>query len=268
MNVKICNSLFSTFLALFSVIFLSCEREFESFDNYDTPTVGHPNPGEFINIPEDLLIVSHNLYTSKKVFMTADKYDGVVWRTLPNLGFTLIKKPQDDELREKLQAALLALPGVNFVEADQPLIELQYVVDDDDPEDPHPDPSEREYNYWQVKIINLEDAHVSGLMGDPDVLLLIIDTGICPGHSEVSVDTSVSYDIFTGTNTTEDVVGHGTFIAGLISAQLNGAGIVGVAPRVRIGSVRIFLGPYTTLSAVLMGLEWAVSVGPDIINCS
>ena len=66
----------------------------------------------------------------------------------------------------------------------------------------------------------------------------------------------------------KDIDAHGTHIAGVIAAEENGLGIVGVAPEVQIMPLKFFgeQGGYT--SDVIAAIEYAKQMNVDVINCS
>src|SRR5204863_7846533 len=65
--------------------------------------------------------------------------------------------------------------------------------------------------------------------------------------------------------TSSDGFGHGTHVAGTIGAKDDGAGVVGVAPGVRVWSVRVenSLG-VATASGQLCGINWITQNGPGL----
>jgi len=109
-------------------------------------------------------------------------------------------------------------------------------------------------------------VHASGsetsAQPDVDMDVAVIDTGIGPvggptgDASELNVvggtDCRTSHD-----GDLTDGYGHGTHVAGTIGARDNGVGVVGVAPGVRLWSVRVFdsSGRGTTQS-VICGIDW------------
>jgi len=79
------------------------------------------------------------------------------------------------------------------------------------------------------------------------------------------VDTSTFFDP-VGDNDPTDVHGHGTHIAGIIAANADSAGVVGIAPWAQIMPVKI--RPNATNSVAAAGIMYAVSAGAQIISIS
>ena len=84
----------------------------------------------------------------------------------------------------------------------------------------------------------------------------VVDTGIDGSHPDLSV--AGGYNCATSNPTAwGDVHGHGTHVAGTVGAIDNGSGVVGVAPGVRLWSVRILNSAGDGLvSWYLCGLDW------------
>ncbi|MCL6636289.1 MAG: S8 family serine peptidase, partial [Peptococcaceae bacterium] len=75
-------------------------------------------------------------------------------------------------------------------------------------------------------------------------------------------------DVYNGDSDPMDDVGHGTHVAGIIAAQLNGDGVAGIAPGVKIMAVKVggVFGPTTT--AIVSGIEYAAGHGAKVVNMS
>ncbi len=87
----------------------------------------------------------------------------------------------------------------------------------------------------------------------------VIDTGIQRDHPDLNVVGGYNC---TSRNRAkwDDVDGHGTHVAGIIGAKDNAFGVVGVAPGVRLWSVKV-LGPHGSgrISWLICGIDWVTS---------
>ncbi len=99
----------------------------------------------------------------------------------------------------------------------------------------------------------------------------IIDTGIDLYHPDLNADLIRSVS-FLGLNTTPgDQNGHGTHVAGIIGGRNNNIGVVGVAPDVKLVSVRVLNRKGNgSLSGVLAGINYVAAngVSGDVANLS
>ncbi|WP_268569113.1 S8 family peptidase [Paenibacillus larvae] len=95
----------------------------------------------------------------------------------------------------------------------------------------------------------------------------ILDTGIDTSNSELKVTEGVSFVLDEPEYS--DRNGHGTAIAGIISAIDDNKGIVGGAPKANIYAIKVANkfgdGTYSNL---INGIEWAVQSKLDVINIS
>ena len=82
---------------------------------------------------------------------------------------------------------------------------------------------------------------------------------------DISGDVPAYYDI-KGDNDPTDTDGHGTHLAGLVAANADGRGTVGVAPWAKIMSVKI--RPNGFLSVGTAGVLYAINAGAQVINIS
>jgi len=125
-----------------------------------------------------------------------------------------------------------------------------------------------------LESINAPEAWAKGWTGEGSVLA-ILDTGIDLDHPEFADKiiaskwlTSICAD---GNETIDDKnkYSHGTHVAGIAAANLDGVGTTGVAPdaKLLIGKTAWDNG-YYEFSALGNGIEWAVNNGADAINVS
>ena len=97
---------------------------------------------------------------------------------------------------------------------------------------------------WYARRIKAPDAHkITG--GSPKVLVGVIDTGVDASHPDLNdnIDFSRSVSCVGGKANRDqaawnDDSGHGTNVAGVIAAEANGQGIVGIAPNVKLAIVK------------------------------
>ena len=123
-----------------------------------------------------------------------------------------------------------------------------------------------------LEAVGAPEAWSRGWTGDGSVIS-ILDSGIDTDHPEFAGRID-AMECFTGRcevglETIEDLNGHGTHVAGLAAAALDGVGTTGVAPdaHLLIGKVA-YDSSYVDLNAVGDGIRWSVENGADVINLS
>jgi subtilisin family serine protease len=91
----------------------------------------------------------------------------------------------------------------------------------------------------------------------------VLDTGIDLEHPDLQPFVAGGFSSLGGNYA--DLNGHGTHVAGTIAAANNDFGVVGVAPGVRLWSVRVLSGNGSGSSeSVLSGLEWVIEKKREI----
>ncbi|MBQ8249812.1 MAG: S8 family serine peptidase [Clostridia bacterium] len=131
------------------------------------------------------------------------------------------------------------------------------------PEDPY-------YSSLQVqlKMINASAAWELESYGN-DIKVAVIDSG-CHAHDELVDNLLEGKNYIDGTTDVSDNQGHGTHVSGIIAAQMDNVGVVGVAPKAKIVPLKCFeTGKSTNVDALLQAIYEAVDVyGCKIINMS
>lgn len=136
--------------------------------------------------------------------------------------------------------------------------------------------SNRADEQWDMRMINAEAARAIN-PGTSDIVVGVLDSGIDSAHPDLSdaVDSKVSAGCLSGKpDTAKDAWApttseHGTHIAGTIAAADDGSGVTGVAPGVRLASVKV-IGErgYVDPEAAVCGLMWAAKHKMSVTNSS
>ncbi|MFD5865038.1 S8 family serine peptidase [Agromyces sp. NPDC127015] len=129
---------------------------------------------------------------------------------------------------------------------------------------------------WDMRQIDVAEAQAV-TTGDSSVVVGVLDSGISSTHPDLAtqiakdqsasciggvVDTSEA----AWNPTTSD---HGTHVAGTIAAAINGVGIAGVAPGVKVASVKVVNDDgYIYPEAAICGYLWAADHGMPVTNNS
>ncbi|MFI6987109.1 S8 family serine peptidase [Nonomuraea wenchangensis] len=143
---------------------------------------------------------------------------------------------------------------------------------------------------WDMRMIGADRANAKN-PGSKDVLVAVIDTGIDGKHPDIApnFDRELSRNFVTDKPKDEngetldgpcevagckdpvdqDDDGHGTHVASTIASPINGIGIAGVAPGVRLVNVRAGQDSgFFFLKPSLDALAYAGDIGVDVANLS
>ncbi|MGC1954341.1 MAG: S8 family serine peptidase, partial [Gammaproteobacteria bacterium] len=123
----------------------------------------------------------------------------------------------------------------------------------------------------QWGLIRIEVPAAWGVtLGQGNVLVAVLDSGIDPAHPELRGALTAGWDFSADDNDPFDEQGHGTAMAGIIAAAMNNEqGIAGVAPGIRLMSVRVLDGAGRgSYAEVMSGLIYAADQGARVINMS
>jgi subtilisin family serine protease len=137
---------------------------------------------------------------------------------------------------------------------------------------------------WGVRLIEAERAIEAGFTGR-GARIAVIDSGVFYDHPDLATNYAGGINFFAPFCTVDpsappsacdpadpnDTNGHGTWVAGIAAAALNGQGIVGVAPDAQLVAIKAcgFAFPGACpLSSVVAGISYAADIGVDAINLS
>ena len=94
-----------------------------------------------------------------------------------------------------------------------------------------------------VTDLNVRSVHEAGIKGH-GVNVLVLDQGVEIAHEDLAenIDRTMSFNFDNGTDdpTPTDIhASHGTHVAGIIAAAQNGFGVMGIAPKSKIGGANL-----------------------------
>ena len=131
-------------------------------------------------------------------------------------------------------------------------------------------PDEESYaeQQWWLDLIDAPDGwNIS--TGVEETIVAVIDSGVSPTHPDLEGRLVPGYNAIDGSSDASDIGGHGTHVAGIIAAQDNDLGTVGVAMGVRIMPIRVVDDDDSIeVSNEIEAIYWAVDNGADVINLS
>ncbi len=136
---------------------------------------------------------------------------------------------------------------------------------------------DRTVEQWDMDLIRAAEAHAIN-NGSRDVVVGVLDSGIDPNHPDLveALDPGLSAGCAGSGKADTSVAAwspttsaHGTHVAGTIAAADDGRGTTGVAPGVRIASVKVVDDDgYIYPEYAVCGFMWAATHGMTITNNS
>lgn len=125
----------------------------------------------------------------------------------------------------------------------------------------------QQYIPWGIKSI-IKDELRNKLTGK-GIKIAILDSGINFNHPDFRLNVQQGYNAINPKELPIDDNGHGTLVAGIIGAQDNNIGIVGIAPNAKIYPVKVLdRYGYGDINDVVNGIEWCIENKVQIINMS
>ncbi len=145
------------------------------------------------------------------------------------------------------------------------------------------------YPNWGVDIIGAQEVW-DRASSKSDIVVAVIDSGLDINHPELTgalyknpnesfngldddgnglVDDVNGYDFVAGSGEVRDYTGHGTHVAGTISAQHDVGQVLGVAPNVKVLPLAfISQGGGGSVNAAINSIRYAVQQKAKVINAS
>ncbi|MBI2630053.1 S8 family serine peptidase [Candidatus Pacearchaeota archaeon] len=119
---------------------------------------------------------------------------------------------------------------------------------------------------WGVERVNAPKIWNSTI--GKNIRIAVIDSGINKNHSDLIGNVIGGVSFINDSKYWEDDLGHGTSVAGVISALNNEIGVVGVAPESKLYSIKVIGTSGGKLSNFIQGIQWAIDNNMDIIVMS
>jgi subtilisin family serine protease len=161
-------------------------------------------------------------------------------------------------------ASLRDDPRVAYIERDRI---LHVAADPFDILDPTSGPQPIKFT-WAYDAVHAGEA-LATIGGGSSRIVSVIDTGLDVNHPEFVGQIARVFDTSSGGSDVRDVVGHGTFVSGLISAlDGNGRGGKGVAGTTKLIAVRASTDGGFTVGDLIRGIDFSIRRGADVINMS
>jgi hypothetical protein len=120
---------------------------------------------------------------------------------------------------------------------------------------------------WGIDRIDAELVHPNNK--GTYVKVAVIDSGIYYTHPDLNANYAGGYDFVNGDADPMDDHGHGTHCAGILAAEDNGSGVVGVAPEANLYALKVLSASGSgSYSNVIAALQWAVDHGIQVTSNS
>lgn len=120
---------------------------------------------------------------------------------------------------------------------------------------------------WNITAFDLPD--IWKYSQGEGVKVAVLDSGIDFSHNDLDDNIISGYNFVENGEPPVDRQGHGTFCAGIIAAENNDLGVVGVAPKTKIMPVKVLDDNGNgNLLSVSNGIRWAADHGADFICMS
>ena len=120
---------------------------------------------------------------------------------------------------------------------------------------------------WGVKRVNAPAAWATN-QGD-GIKVAVVDTGIDNTLPDLAPNVAGGYNAVEKDKPWLDDHFHGTHVAGIIAAALDGKGVVGVAPKARLYAVKVLTKEGSgSMFGIMDGMMWCAQNGMQVANMS
>ncbi|MCP8320861.1 MAG: S8 family serine peptidase, partial [archaeon] len=170
---------------------------------------------------------------------------------IPQIQALIVSAPQKD--LQYVKSALLNDPSIDSVEEDFRI-------------PPSIIPNDKYYSLeWHLeKILASEAWNIS--IGDPNVIIAVLDSGVDPNHPDLSTKLLQGYNFYDDNYNITDVYGHGTKVAGVAAALTNNTiGVSSIGWQCSILPLRVTdTYGYASYSLLVKALTYAADRGAKV----
>lgn len=122
---------------------------------------------------------------------------------------------------------------------------------------------------WNIDRVDCLSISESEEINEKNIRIGIIDTGIDLNHEDLSENIHGGVNFLNSALPPDDDNGHGTLLAGIIAANQNDKGIIGIAPYAQLFSIKAFnKDGKGKVSDIIKAIDWAIKNKMQIINIS
>ena len=120
---------------------------------------------------------------------------------------------------------------------------------------------------WNLEILDVKKR--DSIKDDYKMRIAIVDSGINKEHEDLVGTVVKEFNVINKGEQIRDELGHGTAIAGIIAAQDNNMGIIGIAPSTEIYDVKVLDDEGKgNVDHFIEAIEWCIEEQIDMINIS
>ena len=201
------------------------------------------------------LQIKDNLIQKEEV---VEKHGGTVVKHLPIIDSSVvfIKSKDIEKLKEDID--------VEYIEIDQLVYPLEVIS-------PENITSFSEIVTWAVERVNALEYHQ--ITKGNGIKIAIIDSGANVNHPDLINNIKTGYNFIDNNYDVSDDCDHGTCVSGVIAAESNDFGMLGIAPQSFIYPLKVMhkisgnrCSGYS--SDIVQAIEWSIENNMDIINLS
>ncbi|HBE79881.1 MAG TPA: hypothetical protein DDW65_19195 [Firmicutes bacterium] len=171
---------------------------------------------------------------------------------------TLVQLPADSTYFKALHE-LSGNPDVDYVQPNY-AIKAKFI-----PNDPY-------YAFqWGVQMVAADQTwNTVDFIQRASVTVAVLDTGVNANHIDLKDSIVPGGDFADNKHSTNDSLGHGTHVAGIIAGQANnGIGITGIASGCKIMPIKVLDDDGSGSDAnIIEGIKYATDHGAEVINMS